>query len=261
MGPAELSIGVGALLVAAAIAVALRVGADRRRLRRHLDGATAELQRLQTSFQHFAPTAVVEGIVAGGGSAEAARREVTVLFGDLVGFTHLSEGLDPEVLVTVLNGYFVRMSRAIGEHRGHVAKFIGDGLMALFGAIEPNPWQANDAVHAALEMQRALAAYNEELTARGLPTLRLGIGVHRGIVVAGMIGSNTLVEFTAIGQTVNLASRVERLTREHHADILITAAVRELLDPRFVVAELPPRAVRGISEPVVTYAVSAFRSS
>jgi len=261
MGPAELSIGVGALLVAAAIAVALRVGADRRRLRRHLDGATAELQRLQTSFQHFAPTAVVEGIVAGGGSAEAARREVTVLFGDLVGFTHLSERLDPEVLVTVLNGYFARMSRAIGEHRGHVAKFIGDGLMALFGAIEPNPWQANDAVHAALAMQHALAAYNAELADRGLPTLQLGIGIHRGIAIAGVIGSHALVEFTVIGRTVNLASRVERLTRELPADILITAAVREGLDPRFTLDELPAQSVRGVADPVVTYAVRGFRSS
>jgi len=261
MGSTDLLIGGGAVLLAVAIAVAIRLLAERRRLRRRLDGATAELQRLQTSFQRFAPTAVVEGIVARARATDAARREVTVLFGDLVGFTSLSEHLDPEVLVSVLNEYFVRMSQAIGEHRGHVAKFIGDGLMALFGAIEPNPWQGNDAVHAALAMQRALAAYNQELEASALPTLQLGVGIHRGVAIAGVIGSQALVEFTVIGRTVNLASRVERLTREIPADILITASVREGLDPRFVLEELPARTVRGVSEPVVTYAVREFRDA
>jgi adenylate cyclase len=130
--------------------------------------------------------------------------------------------------------------------------------MALFGALERNPWQANDAVHAALAMQRALAAYNEELVARGSPALRLAIGIHRGDAIAGVIGSHELLEFTVIGSTINLASRVERLTRVHGADILITGAVRAGLDPRFALEELPPTRVRGVSEPVVTYAVKDF---
>jgi class 3 adenylate cyclase len=259
--PVLVVVGVVLALAAAGAAGLVVLRAQRRRLRQQLDGATAELQRLQMSFARFAPTAVVDGIAARGRSTDAQRKEVTVLFGDLVGFTSLSERLDPEVLVAVLNEYFLRMSGAISEHRGHVAKFIGDGLMALFGAIEPNPWQADDAVHAALAMQRALAVYNQELCARALPTLRLGIGIHRGPAIAGVIGSNTLVEFTVIGQPVNLASRVERLTREHDAEILITPAVRDGLDPRFVLDELPARPVRGIAEPVVTYAVRAFRDA
>jgi adenylate cyclase len=231
----------------------------RRRLRRQLDGAAAALQRLQTSFGHFAPNAVIEGILARGVPSEAQRRDVTVLFADLVGFTALSESLDPEVLVAVLNDYFGRMSRVIGDHRGHLAKFIGDGLMALFGAFEPNPWQANDAVHAALAMQRAIAAYNEALGRRGLPALRVGIGIHRGPVIAGVIGSSELLEFTAIGHTVNLASRVERLTRTCDAAVLVTDDVRAVLDPRFVLDALEPRPVRGVAEPVATYAVRGFR--
>jgi adenylate cyclase len=249
----------GAVLLFGLAVIIRRLQADRRRVRRRLEIATAELQRLQTNFARFAPGTVVDGIVAGGRSGDAERKQVTVLFADLVSFTALSELLSPEVLVAVLNDYFVRMSRVIGDHRGHVAKFIGDGMMALFGALEPNPWQANDAVSAALAMQQALNLYNEELAQRGLPRLRLGIGIHSGPAVAGVIGSHELLEFTVIGHTVNLASRVERLTRVHAAGILVTADVRAQLDPRFVLEELPAREVRGVSEAVVTYAVRGVR--
>jgi adenylate cyclase len=104
-------------------------------------------------------------------------------------------------------------------------------------------------------MQEALTAYNHELAASGLPALRLGIGVHRGEAIAGIVGSHELLEFTVIGGTVNLASRVERLTRELGVDILVTEAVRQGLDPRFELEAQAPRRVRGLSEPVVSYAV------
>jgi adenylate cyclase len=224
-------------------------------VRRRLQIATASLERLQLSFARFAPQQVVEGTIASGVSTSAEKKLVTVLFADIVGFTSLSERMEPALLVQILNGYFTRMSRAIAEHRGHVSKFIGDGILALFGALEPNPWQTDDAVWAALAMREALVKYNDELTHAGLPTLRIGIGLHRGVAVAGVVGSEELVEFTVIGSTVNLASRVEHLTRRHAVDILVTAAVREVLDTRFALRELPPMAVSGISAPVVTYAV------
>src|SRR5690606_4842600 len=118
-----MSAGLATALALSLLAIAALVGhllAERRRLRRNLERAAAELQHLQTSFARFAPGAVVEGIVAGGSTGEASRREVTVMFADLVSFSALSEALTPEVLVTVLNEYFVRMSRVIGAHRGHV---------------------------------------------------------------------------------------------------------------------------------------------
>lgn len=248
-----------ALLALAAGAAVLWLAVERRRLRRRLDAATAELQRLQTDFGRFAPSAVVDRIAARG-AVDAERREVTVLFADLVGFTALGERLPPEELVAILNAYFGRMSRVLEDHRGHVAKFIGDGLMALFGAIEPNPWQANDAAHAALAMQRALADYNAELAARGGPTLRAGIGLHAGPAVAGILGSQALLEFTVIGGTVNLAARVERLTRTHDVPILATDAVRAQLDPRFRLDPMPAVPVHGVGAPVATWALRGFES-
>ena len=231
---------------------------ERRRLRRRLETAAGELQRIQAAFGHFAPAVVVDRIVERGQAAEAERREVTVLFADLFGFTALGETLAPEALVALLNDYFGRMSRVIEQHRGQVSKFIGDGLMALFGAHEPNPWQVNDAVHAALDMQRAVAEYN---ATRDTPPLRVGIGVHTGPAVAGVLGNRSLMEFTVIGGTVNLAARVEGLTRDHDAAVLVTDAVRARLDPRFILVAMPPAAVRGVDGPVATWAVTGFTDS
>lgn len=230
------------------------------RLRERLETASMELQRLQMSFGRFAPEQVVERIAARGVPTSPENKEVTILFADLVGFTRMSGQLAPDVLVRILNGYFERMSQVITEHRGHVSKFIGDGILALFGALEGNPWQANDAVQAALAMRAALQHYNGELEAGGLPRLGFGVGLHRGIAVAGIVGSHELMEFTVIGNTVNVAARVERLTRVHHVDILVTQAVRQALDPRFVLRELPAVPVRGVSEPVVTFAVDTFEA-
>jgi len=110
-------------------------------LRRRLQHAMMSLEQLQLSFGRFAPQVVVERIIASGVSTSTEKKTVTVLFADIVGFTALSERMEATLLVQILNGYFARMSPAIAEHRGHVSKFIGDGILALFGALEPNPWQ------------------------------------------------------------------------------------------------------------------------
>jgi class 3 adenylate cyclase len=158
----------------------------------------------------------------------------------------------------VLNGYFERMSRAVLQHRGHVSKFLGDGMLAVFGALDPNPWQANDAVHAALAMRDALAQYNAQLAGEGVPPLAMGIGIHLGVVVAGVIGSSHLLEYGVIGGSVNLAARVEKLTREYGVDVLITGAVRDALDGRFRLRAMPMARVKGISEPLGTFVVEGF---
>jgi len=250
---------VSTLVVAAVVVTALAVALWRSRareaeLRRICARSSEELERLQSSFARFVPPAIVDDIVTGA-SVAPEKREVTVLFADLKGFTAMSDRLDPADLMRVLNGYIGEMSHAIAAHRGHVSKFMGDGIMALFGAPEPNPWQARDAVEAELAMRAALVAYNATLANQGVPPLAFGVGIHCGLVVAGVIGSRELVEFTVIGDTVNVASRIESMTRTHGVDILITDAVKERLDARIRLRAMPPTPVKGKPEPIATWAV------
>jgi class 3 adenylate cyclase len=247
--------------LAALLLQVVRLRARTRTLERRLGRSQQALESLQQAFARFAPSEIVEGIIAQGIGTASEHKEVTVLFADLKGFTALAERLEPDRLVRLLNGYFAAMSEAIAAHRGHLAKFVGDGLLALFGALEPNPWQTNDAVHAALAMRAALAAYNATLAADGMPPIAAGIGIHRGPVVAGVIGTPALMEYGVIGRTVNVASRVEGLTRVHDTDILVTAAARAHLDPRFVLVPRPPVAVKGVPDPLATFDVAGFDGS
>ena len=133
-----------------------------------------------------------------------------------------------------------------------------NGILALFGSTTPNPWQGDDAVHAALDMLRALTAYNEELTSGGLPALTLGIGLQRGTGVGELVGNRQLKEFTFTGDTVNVAARVQDLTRVLSADIIVAQTVRDSLDPRFQLRALPDTTVEGIERPIAIYAVEGF---
>jgi adenylate cyclase len=248
--------GLGVLSTALAASLARSRGSVAR-LRARLGTSATELERLSHAFARFAPVELVERVIASGVPTRGERKEVTVLFADLFGFTPLSESVDPSVLVRILNGYFERMARAITAHQGHISTLIGDGILALFGALEANPWQTDDAVRAALAMREELEAYNAELRAEGLPALRVGIGLHRGSGIAGLVGSPELMQFTVVGTVVNVAARVQALTREHDVDILVTTAVQQALDPRFALRTLPPRELKGIAEPVATFAVLA----
>lgn len=226
-------------------------------LGRRLEQSEQELERLQRSFARFAPAALVERIVSDVLLSGGERREVTVLFADIRGFTHLSEGLDPGVVIEMLNGYFLQMSTTIRSHHGHVLRLMGDGIMSVFGALERNPWHVQDAVEAALDMRAALGRYNETLRARGLPLLGFGIGIHCGSVVAGLVGSDELQEFTVMGDAVNVASRVEALTRQSEVDILVTDEVRSRLGERFRMSPQPAAAIKGKTLPIVTWSVTS----
>jgi adenylate cyclase len=250
------------LLALAVLGIALL--AERRRstgLRIQLEASNGELEHLQRACSRLAPDGVVQrlidaGAAAGGTDPMAPERKVaTALFADLVGYTALSERLEPAILARVLNGYFQRMSDAIHEHRGHVSTFLGDGILAYFGALRADPWQCNDAVSAALAMRAAMVDYNRELAGEGLPAVGVGIGIHRGPGLAGLIGSRERMEFGFVGRTVNMAARVQGLTRVHAVDILVTEAVREDLDGAFEIEAMPAEQVKGIADRVVTYAV------
>lgn len=128
----------------------------------------------------------------------------------------------------MLSGYFNAMSGAITSHHAQVTRYVGDGLMALFGALDENPWQTRDAVLLALALREARAAYNKTLRAKSLPSLAVGIGIHRGGGVTGVIGAEELTQFGVYGDAVNVASRVESLTRVFDTDPLITDDVHQV---------------------------------
>ena len=247
-------------LVFAAVAVAFGVAwwrrvAAYRRVSGAFRPAAGQLAHLQPALQRVVPHQVVEGIIQRGVHTSGERRVVTVLIADLVGFTALSERSEPEVVVRLLNGYLQAMASAIAEHGGYVSKFMGDGILALFGTPERNPWQALDAVEAALAMRAALARYNAELAAAGHPPLRIGVGVHCGPAVVGLLGNAELVEYTAIGDVVNTAARIEGMTRQFGVDILVSAELRAELHDRHPLREMPPVEVKGKAGALVTFAV------
>ncbi len=247
-----------AVALAAVTALVAAVAALRRTcavLRRRVEHDSQELQRLQLSFARFAPPVLVERIASDGVVAGGDRRDVTVMFADIRGFTQLSEKLDPGVVIEMLDGYFGEMSGVIRSHHGHVTRIMGDGIMSVFGALERNPWQVQDAVEAAVEMRAALGRYNAKLRELGRPELRFGIGIHCGSAVAGLLGGAGLLEFTVIGDAVNVAARVEALTRDLERDILVTEDVRGHLDGRFRMDPMPALPIKGKAHPIATWAV------
>ena len=219
-----------------------------------------KLEQLQRQFERFVPADVVERLTEGHGVYAPQRRQVTMLFADLRGFTALCDRLDPTITVTILNDYFQHMNEAIARHHGHINELVGDGLLALFGALEPNPWQGRDSVLAALDMRAELERYNEQLRAQSLPELRFGIGIHSGEVVAGVMDAGELSKFSVTGDPINVASRVEGLTRVHQVDLLITEEIRSTLDQRFRLRPMPAVYVKGKPEAIVTYYVEEIAS-
>ncbi len=197
-----------------------------------------------------------DGAVLGG-----QEREVTILFTDLRGFTTMSEKLTAPELVTLLNRHLDRMSAEIERQGGIVDKFIGDGIMALFGAPEDRPDAADRALAAALGMEKALALFNTELVAEGRPPLGIGIGINTARVVAGNIGSQRRLNYSVVGDGVNVAARLESETRkaEFRTNIITSAAtLAALRNPAAIqVRALGAVQVKGRAEPVEIFAVES----
>ena len=184
-----------------------------------------------------------------------ARREMTVLFSDIRGFTSVTERGDPEELVGQLNEYFSRMVAIVFRNKGTVDKFVGDMVMALFAAPLDDPDHAEHGVRTAIEMVRELGDLNKAWAARGMPQLDIGIGVNSGEMIAGNIGSSSIMSYTVIGDNVNLGSRLESLNKDFHTRIIISDATRERLRTDYALRPLGDVTVKGKSRAVSIYEV------
>lgn len=211
-----------------------------------------ERRRVRSLLGKVVSPAIAEELLSRKIELGGEERQVTVLFSDVRGFTTLCEGAAPGTILNLLNRYLTRMTAVIENHGGVVDKYIGDAIMALFGAPLQMEDEAGSAVLTAMDMCTAAAQLNAELEAEGSPPLRLGVGVNTGQVVAGNMGSETRLNYTVIGDAVNIASRVEGLTKRYGVEIIVTEATREQCTD-IVFRELDRVRVKGKVEPVTLY--------
>ena len=289
-------VAVGALVVAAALALAFARGLARpvERLAAHterisagdysarvpvdradelgrlagamnaMSAGLAERDRVRDLLDKNVSPEVAARLLRDGAVLGGEEREVTILFADLRGFTTLSERLTPPELLALLNRYLDRMGGAIEARGGVIDKFIGDAIMALFGAPVAQGDAAARALAAARAMESALAALNTELDAEGRPPLAIGIGINTARVVAGNIGSSRRLNYSVIGDGVNVAARLQALTRvaDYRTNIILSAATRAAADRAAADARpLGTVTVKGRSEPVEIFAIDAPLSS
>jgi adenylate cyclase len=188
------------------------------------------------------------------------KREITVLFSDIRSFTTLSEKLAPEALVKILNRYLSPMTQIVMAERGTVDKFIGDAIMAIFNAPLAVPDHPAAACRVALQMLSELDTLNLAFAREDIPPLRIGIGLHCGDAVVGNMGSDTRFDYTAIGDTVNLTSRIEGLTKLYGVSILVSRSVQAQAGDRFVFREIDLVQVKGKTEPVPIFELCGEKS-
>jgi adenylate cyclase len=217
-----------------------------------LERTTRQLKR------YFSPNIFPTIANAGGEILSKGKRcRVAIMFADIRDFTSISETMPPEDVVDFLSDYHARMTTSIFAFGGTLDKFMGDGIMATFGTPAPSPDDALRAVQAGLAMKQALAELNLERSQKHLPALRQGIGIHYGEVIVGNIGSEERLEYTVIGDSVNLASRIEGACKELGKDFLISDAVLHYLNDSISTIDMGDVMVKGKTEAVRLYAVSA----
>jgi adenylate cyclase len=224
-------------------------------------GASLEKKRLRDQqkalVRRFATPEVAQDLQQSGFALGGKRIRASVMFSDIRGFTTLAESQPPEETIELLNTYYTLMFDAIAGHGGIASHMAGDGLMAIFGAPLPLPDHCDAAVRAALEMIEMMGLFNVERRSAGKPEIRIGIGIASGEMVAGYTGTNDRATYTCIGDTVNLASRLEAHTKVAERVILIDAVTRAGLRDSLAFEALGTVAIRGKAQAVEVFAAAA----
>jgi len=217
-----------------------------------------EKRKMKRLFGRYVSRDVYEQLTAHPELAELGgkRREMTVLFSDIRGFTSVTEKGNPEELVAQLNEYFSRMVEIVFRHKGTVDKFVGDMVMALFGAPLDDPDHAEHAVQAAIDMVRELGELNKAWAERGMTQLDIGVGINSGDMIAGNIGSSSIMSYTVIGDNVNLGSRLESLNKDYKTRIIMSDATRTRLRNTYETRPLGDVKVKGKTRAVAIYEIA-----
>ncbi len=216
-------------------------------------GGLREKEFIKDTFGKVVDPRVRDHLLEGNVDLGGEMKEATVLFSDIRSFTAISEKMEPGEVVTWLNRYFERMSRCVSAEKGLVNKYIGDAIMAIFGVPLELHDHADAAMRAAYCMLHELDELNRELEVEGLPPMRIGIGLHTGRVLAGNIGSSDRMEYTVIGNTVNVASRLEALTKEYDRSLLISESTSGALSGTYGTVCMNEVRIRGKEEPMNVY--------
>ena len=229
------------------------------RLLGEFDNMVRELrdkEKLRQTFGLHVGKRAAEQILARDPGLSGVQEDITVMFVDMRSWTARTSVSAPAEIVEVMNDFFRVSVRVVEEeHRGMINKYLGDGFMAIFGAGDSGSNHAGDAVSAGREILTAVKKLNDDLAAKGRAPIQIGIGIHSGPAIVGSIGSPQRLEFTAIGNTVNIASRMQGLTKTTGRPLLVTAAVRDRSGDSISFEELPPQEVRGIDGRLSIFAV------
>jgi class 3 adenylate cyclase len=219
-----------------------------------------ERDHVKEVFGRYIATQVSDEILKGEVNLGGAEKNVTVLFSDIRNFTQMSEKMTPQQVVTFLNDYFTEMVDAVFEHGGVLDKFLGDGLMAVFGSLSSDPGHPRNAVLAALRMQALLGKINGMRAMSGQPPIAIGVGIHTDAAIVGNIGSRKRLEYTVVGDGVNTSSRLQALNKEFGTTILISETTYEAVKGDVECRQMPDTHLRGKTKDLKIYEVISMKA-